>query len=34
MAFSPEIEIGMGCKEKKPCGNFGCPWDRACPAEE
>ena len=24
---SPEMAIGMGCKEKKHCGNFGCPWD-------
>ena len=22
MAFSPEIEIEMGCKEKKPCGGM------------
>ena len=26
--ISPGIEIRMGCKKKKSCGNLGCPWNR------
>jgi len=31
---SPEKAIAIGCKKKKSCGNLGCPWNWASPAEE